>query len=106
MKFYVFDGPVFNDFSANAVRMNNEFLRVSNQLDTLRQLGVDVQRFNLKEHAMAFIENETVVALMMKQGEEALPVTLFDDEVMSTGEYLSDDDFTRLILQLKEKKGI
>ncbi len=100
MTVYIFDGPVFNDFSMDAAKMNPVYLRVSNQLDVLRQRGIAVKRYNLKEHAIEFTSNKVVIQQMMSGGEQALPIVLLDDEVLCSGQYLTDEQFASLLKRL------
>jgi len=60
-------------------------------LDWLRSQGVPVERFNLAQQPMAFIENPLIHGLLSTQGTDCLPVILMDGEIASQAEYPSRD---------------
>ena len=49
--------------------------------------GVKVERYNLGQQPMAFVENVAVKALLDQEGTEALPLILLDGEVYLKGRY-------------------
>lgn len=49
--------------------------------------GIRVERFNLAQQPMAFAQNDTVKALMIKEGTQVLPVVLWDGELHLKGRY-------------------
>jgi hypothetical protein len=59
-------------------------------LTELSQKGVKVERYNMGQQPMAFVQNPTVKALLDKESTEALPVILLDGEVYLKGRYLTD----------------
>jgi hypothetical protein len=70
-------------------------------LTELRQKGVKVERYNLGQQPMAFVQNATVKALLEQEGVAGLPVILVDGEVHLKGRYLNDAEraiFSRAVL--------
>jgi hypothetical protein len=59
-------------------------------LTQLSQKGVKVERYNLGQQPMAFVQNPTVKALLDKEGVAALPLILLDGEIHLKGRYLTD----------------
>ena len=59
-------------------------------LTQLSQKGVKVERYNLGQQPMAFVQNRVVKALLDKEGVDALPLILIDGEVHQKGRYLTD----------------
>jgi hypothetical protein len=51
---------------------------------------VKVERYNMGQQPMAFVQNPTVKALLDKESTEALPLILLDGEVYLKGRYLTD----------------
>ena len=49
--------------------------------------GVHVERYNLGNQPMAFVQNPAVKALLEKDGAEALPLMFWDGEVKLKGRY-------------------
>jgi AhpD family alkylhydroperoxidase len=56
-------------------------------LKWLQDHGVEVERFNLSQSPMAFVENELVKQALTDKGESALPMVLTNGQVSSTGRY-------------------
>ena len=63
-------------------------------LTQLSQKGVKVERYNLGQQPMAFVQNPVVKALLDKEGVAALPLILIDGEVHQKGRYLTDEERT------------
>ena len=61
-------------------------------LTQLSQKGVKVERYNLGQQPMAFVQNPVVKALLDKEGVAALPLILIDGEVHHKGRYLTDEE--------------
>ena len=56
-------------------------------LKWLQEQGVQVERFNLSQSPMAFVENELVKQALTNKGEAALPLVLTNGQVSSMGRY-------------------
>ncbi|HAO78667.1 MAG TPA: hypothetical protein DCQ92_06760 [Verrucomicrobia subdivision 3 bacterium] len=70
-------------------------------LTQLSQKGVKVERYNLGQQPMAFVQNPTVKALLDKEGVTALPLILINGAVHLKGRYLTDaerETFSRAAL--------
>ena len=59
-------------------------------LTQLSQKGVKVERYNLGQQPMAFVQNTAVKALLDKEGMDALPLIFVDGKVHLKGRYLTD----------------
>ncbi len=64
-------------------------------VDQARRDGVQIERFNLAQQPMAFAENATVKRFLERFGQQALPMTLLDGEVVLSGRYPSRADLAR-----------
>lgn len=53
----------------------------------LEQQGGKVERFNLAQQPMAFVENAVVKGFLERSGQEALPVVLVNGELALAGRY-------------------
>ena len=76
------------------VIVDPELLRVSTVLNTLKQNGVEVQRFNLTSAPTEFVKNKAVAEYLQKFGPEKLPVVLVDDIIVIAGRYPTNEEFT------------
>ena len=62
-------------------------LRVSADLGWLRKQGLTVERVNLGQEPMRFVETPEVRELLDRDGEDALPVVVIRGEVFAAGRY-------------------
>lgn len=62
-------------------------MRVSADLGWLAKKGLTVQRINLGQEPIRFVETPQVRELLDRDGEDALPVLLRGDEVLASGRY-------------------
>ena len=61
-------------------------------LTQLSQKGVKVERFNLGQQPMAFVQNPAVKALLDKEGVDALPLIFVDGQIHLKRRYLTDTE--------------
>lgn len=57
--------------------------------------GAPVERFNLAQQPMAFVENPLVKGFLERSGAEALPLVLLDGEVALAGRYPTRAELSR-----------
>ncbi|HVV73595.1 MAG TPA: arsenite efflux transporter metallochaperone ArsD [Verrucomicrobiae bacterium] len=62
-------------------------VRFAGDLKWLQEQGVAVERFNLSQSPMAFVENGVVKQALSDKGEAALPLVLTNGQVSSMGRY-------------------
>ena len=74
-----------------------ELLRVSTVLDTLKQHGIDVGRYNLTSAPLKFVQTKAVTDFLQHHGSEDLPLILVDGAVQFAGRYPTNDEFASLI---------
>ena len=67
--------------------INPQLVRFAADLKWLQEHGVQVERFNLSQSPVAFVENEEVKRALTEQGETALPMIFANNRVASTGRY-------------------
>lgn len=79
------------------VGVDQELLRISTVLNTLKNNGVYVDRFNLSSAPQEFVTNKTVNNYIKENGVDGLPVVVIDDEITITGRYPSNDEFVTLL---------
>ena len=76
------------------VSVDPELLRVSTVLNTLKENGVEVQRYNLTSAPMEFVNHTAVAEFLKKFGPEKLPAIMVDDFIVISGRYPSNEEFT------------
>ena len=74
-----------------------ELLRVSTVLDTLKQHGIDVGRYNLTSAPLKFVQTKAVTDFLQHHGPEDLLLSLVDGAVQFAGRYPTNDEFASLI---------
>ena len=75
------------------VSVDPELLRVSTTLNTLKQSGVEVQRYNLTSAPAEFVRHKAVAEYLQKFGPEKLPVVLVEDCIVIAGRYPTNEEF-------------
>lgn len=72
---------------------DQELVRFAADLDSLRSIGIDVDRFTLSSEPEKFVENGHIKELLATGGETALPAIVVGDTIVSSGNYPSRDEF-------------
>ena len=75
--------------------VDQNLVNFSADADWARQNGAQLERFNLAQQPMAFAENASVKAFLERAGQDALPLTLVDGQVVLAGRYPSRADLAR-----------
>ena len=61
--------------------------QIAGFLHHLKERGVQVERFNLSQQPMAFVQNKEVNALLQSDGIEVLPLIFIDGALVLKGSY-------------------
>ena len=75
-----------------------ELVRGSTVLDTLKQHGIDVGRYNLTSAPLKFVQTKAVTEFLQHHGPEDLPLILIDGAVQFAGQ--------EEVFRLDDVKGI
>ncbi|RMG69235.1 MAG: arsenical resistance operon transcriptional repressor ArsD [Nitrospirae bacterium] len=92
MKIEIYDPPMCCSSGLCGPEIDPVLVRVNEAILNLKKQGVEVQRFNLAQQPKAFMENETVKALLSKEGKKILPISIVNGKVFKTGEYPSYEE--------------
>lgn len=79
------------------VGVDPELLRISTVLNTLNKHGIQVERYNLNSAPMEFVTDETINAFINAKGVEGLPAIVVDGDIVITGRYPTNEEFTKLL---------
>lgn len=79
------------------VSIDPELLRVSTVLNTLKNKGIVVDRYNLSSTPMEFVNNQTINRYINAHGPEGLPIVTVNDKMVVTGRYPTNEEFTKLL---------
>lgn len=96
-KMQIFEPAMCCSTGLCGVGVDQELLRISTVLNTLKNNGVQVDRFNLSNAPQEFVTNKTVNNYIKENGVDGLPVVVIDDEITITGRYPSNDEFVTLL---------
>jgi hypothetical protein len=89
MPLEVFDPPLCCPSGVCGPTVDPELASFSADIDWLTQQGVAVNRFNLAQQPQAFVANPKVAAMLREAGDVALPLVLWQGQVIATGRYPS-----------------
>lgn len=89
MHLEVFDPPLCCPSGVCGPIVDPELARFSADVDWLTQQGVAVDRFNLAQQPQAFVANPKVAAILQEAGDVALPLVIWQGQVIATGRYPS-----------------
>lgn len=86
------------------VSVDPELLRMSSLVEKLDKKGIDIKRFNLNNAPQEFVENKKVNEILNQKGEDVLPLTIVDDEIIKSGAYPSNEEFEEILsIKIDEK---
>ena len=89
MRLEVFDPPLCCPSGVCGPTVDPELARFSADVDWLTKQGVVVDRFNLAQQPQAFVANPKVAAILREAGDVALPLVMWQGQVIATGRYPS-----------------
>lgn len=85
--------------------VDRALLSIAADIDWLKQQGITIERFNLAQQPMAFADNSTAKAFLVRSGADALPLVLVDGEVALAGRYPNRNELARWAGVPLEKAG-
>jgi hypothetical protein len=86
----VYDPPMCCSTGLCGTQVDPALVSFAALLTELSRKGVTVERYNLGQQPMAFVQNPTVKALLDTGNTAALPLILLDGAVYLKGRYLTD----------------
>lgn len=79
------------------VSVDPELLRISTAVNTLKKNGITVQRYNLSNTPQEFINNKAINEFININGVDELPAIVVDGEIVITGRYPTNEEFSSLL---------
>lgn len=79
------------------VNVDPELLRISTVLNTLKNEGVVIERYNLNNAPMEFVKSSIVNQYVNEKGVDGLPVITVDGEIVLAGRYPANDEILTLL---------
>lgn len=105
-KMEIFEPAMCCETGLCGVSVDPELLRVSTVLNTLKEKGIIVKRYNLSNAPQAFVDNKVVNDFVNQYGAENLPITLVDEEIKVIGHYPSNEEFTEWLGIAEDVLGV
>lgn len=96
-KIQIFDPALCCSSGVCGTDVDQALVTFSADVDWAKQQGLVIERLNLAQQPMAFVDNAAVKGLLERSGEAALPITLVDGEVAFAGRYPARADLARWI---------
>ncbi|WP_099191862.1 arsenite efflux transporter metallochaperone ArsD [Tepidibacter mesophilus] len=96
-KMIIFDPAMCCSTGVCGPSVDPELLRVSTVINNLKNNGIVVERYNLASEPQAFVDNKMINELLNNEGVNILPVTIVDDKIVKTKEYLKTEEFYKLL---------
>lgn len=93
----VFDPPMCCSTGVCGPQADDALVAFSGALRWLQRHGVTVTRYNPASNPDAFMDNEVVYDVLMREGQDVLPLVLVDGEIAYRKEYPSKDDLAQLV---------
>jgi hypothetical protein len=88
----VYDPPMCCSTGVCGTEVDPDLANFAAMLSQLAERGVIVERFNLGQRPMAFVENSTVKGLLEEEGADVLPLVFMNHEIRFKGRYPNQDE--------------
>ncbi len=88
----VYDPPMCCSTGICGPNIDPDLVNFAAMLSQLGTHDIKIERYNLGQQPMAFVQNSVVKALLEKEGAVALPLIFWDGEVHLKGRYPTKDE--------------
>jgi hypothetical protein len=88
----VYDPPMCCSTGVCGTGVDPDLANFAAMLSQLSERGVAVERYNLGQRPLAFVQNETVKGLLEKEGADVLPLVFLGGEILFKGRYPNQDE--------------
>lgn len=96
-KMIIFDPAMCCSTGLCGPSVNPELLRVATVINTLKNKGIKIERYNLSQNPQAFVDNKIINKILNANGVKVLPVTIVDGVVAKYGSYPTNEEFCRML---------
>lgn len=105
----IYDPPMCCSTGICGPEVDPDLVNFAALLSQLAHAGVKVERYNLGQQPLAFVQNPAVKAALDSEGVEVLPLIYLDGEVYLKGRYPNHDErpvLFRAAMGLPEKDAL
>lgn len=85
----VFDPALCCSSGVCGQEVDAKLVQAAADIDWAKGAGARIERFNLAQQPLAFAQNDAVRGFLERSGQEALPITVLDGQVVLAGRYPS-----------------
>lgn len=96
-KMFIYEPAMCCSTGLCGVSVDPELLRISTVISSLQKNGMKIERFNLTNSPMEFVNNKEVNKLITEKGIEILPITIVDGVIVKTKAYPTNDEIIALL---------
>lgn len=89
MKLEIFEQTMCCASGVCGPSVDEKLINLNEDLETLKNEGVIVERYQPHTHSMNFMMNPIVSNLIREKGQEILPITVLNGKIIKTNEYAS-----------------
>lgn len=86
-KLQVFDPPMCCSSGVCGTNVDTKLVKFLNDIEWLKSKGVEIERHGLAFEPKAFVDNEIVKEALHSQGNDCLPLILWNNEIVFKGSY-------------------
>jgi hypothetical protein len=94
-KVQVFDPALCCSTGVCGTEIDQSLVNFSADVDWLKHSGGQIERFNLAQQPMDFVNNAVAKAFLERSGAEGLPLILVDGEIAMAGRYPARNELAR-----------
>ncbi|MEK4031928.1 arsenite efflux transporter metallochaperone ArsD [Methylocystis sp. IM3] len=91
----VFDPALCCSSGVCGVETDQALVSFAADVDWAKRNGVQIERFNLAQQPLAFADNATVKSFLERSGQEALPLSLVNGDIVLAGRYPNRAELAR-----------
>ncbi len=91
----VFDPALCCSTGVCGTEVDQALVNFSSDVDWLKHSGGQIERFNLAQQPMDFVNNAVARAFLDRSGAEGLPLILVDGEIAMAGRYPTRKELAR-----------
>lgn len=78
--------------------VDEDLLRITGVMKQVKQQeDVQMVRYNLASNPNSFVRNQAVIDKMQSEGQETLPITVLDGEIVKTGIYPTNEEISQYL---------
>ena len=78
--------------------VDEDLLRITGVMKQVKVAeGVMMVRYNLASNPNSFVRNQNVIDTMQNEGQDSLPITVLDGEIVKTGAYPTNEEISEYL---------